>query len=178
VRLQKHGIFLEDISTDTLLKEEHYFYQTACRATERLYLTRPLVLNDGAETVASYYIEELRRAIAPALIEVKQIRGDIDAREPFAASSRAELGATLIRRSEAAGRREGQTGPSQPIANRLLSMAENEGHISPSARKRIEIEQARHGSWSDRTMAKSPMKICDRCWRVTSDPSTFTVPAV
>jgi ATP-dependent helicase/DNAse subunit B len=147
VRLQKHGIFLEDISTDTLLKEEHYFYQTACRATERLYLTRPLVLNDGAETVASYYIEELRRAIAPALIEVKQIRGDIDARDPLDASSRAELGATLIRRSESAGRREAQTGPSQPIANRLLSMAENEGHISTSARKRIEIEQARHGNW-------------------------------
>ena len=88
VRLQKHGIFLEDISTDTLLKEEHYFYQTACRATERLYLTRPLALERWSETVASYYIEELRRAIAPAEIEVKQIRGDVDARDPFAASSR------------------------------------------------------------------------------------------
>jgi len=31
-------------------------------------------LNDGSETVASYYIEELRRAIAPASIEVKPIR--------------------------------------------------------------------------------------------------------
>src|ERR1043165_7568702 len=91
VRLQKHGIFLEDISTDTLLKEEHYFYQTACRATDRLYLTRPLALNDGAETVASYYIEELRRAIAPATIEVKQIRGDIEARDLPSVSSIGEL---------------------------------------------------------------------------------------
>src|SRR6185436_19757246 len=53
-RLKKYGIILEDISTDTLLKEEHYFYQCACRATERLYLTRPLADDGGNETVASY----------------------------------------------------------------------------------------------------------------------------
>src|SRR5215471_6338651 len=87
MRLQKHGIFLEDISTETLLKEEHYFYQTACRATERLYLSRPLALNDGIETVASYYLEELRRAAAPATVEVRQIRGDLDSRDPLSASS-------------------------------------------------------------------------------------------
>jgi ATP-dependent helicase/DNAse subunit B len=147
VRLQKHGIFLEDISTDTLLKEEHYFYQAACRATERLYLTRPLALNDGSETVASYYVEELKRAIAPSAIEVKQIRGDIDARNPLAASSSAELGATLIRQTAAGTGRDGQARLPQPIANRLLSMAASEGQISPSAQKRIEIEQARHGNW-------------------------------
>ena len=71
-------LVLEDISTETLLKEEHYFYQCACRATERLYLTRPLAADDGIETVPSYYIEELRRAIAPAELERKQIRSDID----------------------------------------------------------------------------------------------------
>ena len=65
-RLKQYGLTLEDISPDTLLKEEHYFYQAACRATERLYLSRPLVLEDGSETVASYYIEELSRAVAPA----------------------------------------------------------------------------------------------------------------
>ena len=41
-RLKRYGLTLEDISPATLLKEEHYFYQAACRATERLYLTRPL----------------------------------------------------------------------------------------------------------------------------------------
>ena len=146
VRLQKHGIFLEDISTDTLLKEEHYFYQSACRATERLYLTRPLALNDGAETVASYYIEELRRAIAPATIEVKQIRGDIDAQNLFEASSRAELGALLVRQAETSDHREDHAKVPQPIAEKVLSMAESEGHISASARKRIGIEHARHGN--------------------------------
>ena len=40
-RLKKYGLTLEDISPATLLKEEHYFYQAACRATERLYLSRP-----------------------------------------------------------------------------------------------------------------------------------------
>jgi ATP-dependent helicase/DNAse subunit B len=40
-RLKKYGLTLEDISPATLLKEEHYFYQSACRASERLYLTRP-----------------------------------------------------------------------------------------------------------------------------------------
>src|SRR5437588_366025 len=76
-RLQKHGIFLEDISTDTLLKEEHYFYQAACRATERLYLTRPLQTSSVSETVASYYIEELNRAMDPDDFTTVQIRGDL-----------------------------------------------------------------------------------------------------
>ena len=122
VRLQKHGIFLEDISTDTLLKEEHYFYQTACRATERLYLTRPLALNDGAETVASYYIEELRRAIVPALIEVKQIRGDIEWARSVRSFRAVQSWAQPLIDGPVSGHREDQTGP-QPTARRLLSMA-------------------------------------------------------
>jgi ATP-dependent helicase/DNAse subunit B len=147
VRLQKHGIFLEDISTNTLLKEEHYFYQAACRATDRLYLTRPLALSDGAETVASYYIEELRRAIAPAEIEVKQIRGDVDARDPFAASSAAELGTILVRQAEARGHDALGTKLPQSLAGDLLSRAAERGYVSPSAQHRIEIEHQRHGGW-------------------------------
>jgi len=147
VRLQKHGIFLEDISTDTLLKEEHYFYQAACRATDRLYLTRPLALSDGAETVASYYIEELRRAVAPAEIEVKQIRGDVDARDPFAASSAAELGTVLVRQAEAGGHDAQGTKLPQSLAGDLLSRAAERGYISPSAQHRIDIEHQRHGGW-------------------------------
>ncbi|PYS70180.1 MAG: hypothetical protein DMF73_13370, partial [Acidobacteria bacterium] len=145
VRLQKHGIFLEDISTDTLLKEEHYFYQAACRTTDRLYLTRPLALSDGSETVASYYIEELRRAITPQQIEVKQIRADIDARDPFAASSAAELGPTLVRQAEAGGHQAAKL--PQSVISDLLSRAAERGYISPSARHRIDIEHQRHGGW-------------------------------
>ncbi len=77
-RLKRYGLTLEDISPATLLKEEHYFYQAACRATERLYLSRPLVLADDSETVASYYIDELRRAVSPFKIEAETIRRDYE----------------------------------------------------------------------------------------------------
>ena len=80
-RLSEYGLTLEDISPNTLLKEEHYFYQVACRATERLYLTRPLMLEDDSETVASYYIDELRRAIAPFRLETEIIRRDYDGKK-------------------------------------------------------------------------------------------------
>ena len=147
VRLQKQGIFLEDISSDTLLKEEHYFYQTACRATERLYLTRPLALNDGAETVASYYIEELRRAIAPAEIEVRQIRGDVDAYDPLEASTPNELTMGLIRQSEQPPRQPNVTRLSQTVIEQLLTRAEAQGDLSASARQRVTIERERNGKW-------------------------------
>ena len=81
-RLKRYGLTLEDISPATLLKEEHYFYQAACRATERLYLSRPLVLQDDSETVASYYIDELRRAVSPLKIEAETIRRDYEGRQP------------------------------------------------------------------------------------------------
>src|SRR5437660_4040987 len=100
VRLQRHGIYLEDISTDTLLKEEHYFYQAACRATERLYLTRPLATGAVSETVASYYIEELKRAISPDNFVVEQIRGDLDTRELTESSTALELSTFLVRQGQ------------------------------------------------------------------------------
>jgi ATP-dependent helicase/DNAse subunit B len=78
-RLKRYGLKLEDISPNTLLKEEHYFYQAACRATERLYLTRPVVLSDGTETVESYYINEIRHALSPREIRTEKVRpGAID----------------------------------------------------------------------------------------------------
>src|SRR6185436_14187506 len=85
-------------------------------------------------------LEELRRAIAPAVLEIKQIRGDIDGRDPSSVSSTAELGPVLIRQTEAKDAAPG-------IAGRLLSLARDGGYISPSAVKRIEIEHARHGEW-------------------------------
>src|SRR5207253_10537122 len=77
-RLKRYGLTLEDISPATLLKEEHYFYQAACRATQRLYLSRPLQLEDDSETVASYYIDELRRAVSPLAINAKTVRPDYE----------------------------------------------------------------------------------------------------
>ncbi len=147
VRLQKHGVFLEDISTDTLLKEEHYFYQAACRATERLYLTRPLALNDGAETVTSYYLEELKRAIAPAQIEVKQIRGDVDTHEVRDVSTSRQLATALIRQTEQRSRPQNVTRLPMPVVEQLLTHAKTDGDISESALRRVDIERERNGQW-------------------------------
>ena len=145
-RLKKHGLVLEDISTETLLKEEHYFYQCACRATERLYLTRPLAADDGIETVPSYYIEELRRAIAPAALERRQIRSDIDSHEVQSISSGAELAAKLVRQKAGHGQRA-RTDPgfSPVVATELVSRARQEMYVSDSLLRRVAIEMQRSG---------------------------------
>ena len=148
VRLQKHGIYLEDISTDTLLKEEHYFYQAACRATDRLYLTRPLATSAASETVASYYIEELKRAIHPAAVEIEQIRGDLDTQELTQASTAAELSTFLIGQSERRNKSDGSRRFLSPAQLKdLLRRAEEHNYISPSALRRVEIERQRNSAW-------------------------------
>jgi ATP-dependent helicase/DNAse subunit B len=145
-RLKQYGLTLEDISPDTLLKEEHYFYQAACRATERLYLSRPLVMEDGSETVASYYIEELARAVAPAKITKETLQSDFDGRTLFDASRTSELAILLVRQEERRRYRAQRAGnfPNEVIA-RLVSTACKLGYLSDSARRRIAIERERGG---------------------------------
>lgn len=145
-RLKRYGLTLEDISPATLLKEEHYFYQAACRATERLYLTRPLALEDDSETVASYYVDELRRAIAPLQLEGETIRRDYEGRELDKVSSTTDLSVTLVRQQERHLHRS-DTRELLPQAQikRLLTLARNDGFISSSALRRIEIERERAG---------------------------------
>ncbi len=145
-RLKAFGLTLEDISPATLLKEEHYFYQAACRATEKLYLTRPALLEDGTETVASYYIDELRRAIAPMEITSEVVRRDFDGNEIFSSSTSSELARALIRREE----RERHGSYSSRLLQsadieRHLRWAKEKGMLSDSALRRIEIERSRSG---------------------------------
>ena len=145
-RLREYGLTLEDISPNTLLKEEHYFYQVACRATERLYLSRPLMLEDDTETVASYYIDELRRAIAPYRVETEIVRRDYDGQNIAAASTTNEMKIGLVRQQERhlhCGQREGVL--PQPRIKRLLTLARNDALLSDSALRRIEIERERCG---------------------------------
>jgi ATP-dependent helicase/nuclease subunit B len=145
LRLQKHGIFLEDISTDTLLKEEHYFYQAACRATERLYLTRPLATGSVSETVASYYIEELKRVIDPNNFAIEQVRGDLDTRELMQSSTGSELSTFLVRQSgQRARASSGRRDLSQAQIENLLAQAETYGYISKSAVRRVVVERERN----------------------------------
>lgn len=148
-RLKHYGLTLEDISPATLLKEEHYFYQSACRATERLYLSRPLMLADDSETVASYYIDELRRAIAPLALEIETIRRDYEGlslNKPAGVSTSSELDRALVRQQERHlhGGDKGELLP-QPRIARLLTLARNDGFLSDSALRRIEIERERAG---------------------------------
>ncbi|HKP35232.1 MAG TPA: PD-(D/E)XK nuclease family protein, partial [Pyrinomonadaceae bacterium] len=145
-RLKKHGIVLEDISTETLLKEEHYFYQCACRATDRLYVTRPLADDGGNETVPSYYIEELRRAIAPAELVKTQIRSDIDTHDLSLTSNAAELGAELVRQKARQGQRaRTENLLSARTTNELISRAQAGGYLSDSTLRRVALELERAG---------------------------------
>jgi ATP-dependent helicase/DNAse subunit B len=146
-RLKKYGVVLEDISTDTLLKEEHYFYQAACRATDRLYLTRPLATTDGNETVASYYIEELKRAIAPAELQTEQVRGDIDTQDLVHASSSSELSTLLVRQSEHRARDARRNVLTEDQLKELLARARSHEYISDSALRRVDIERERDSPW-------------------------------
>ena len=147
-RLKQYGLTLEDISPDTLLKEEHYFYQAACRGTERLYLTRPLLVeeNADAETVASYYIDELRQAAAPAHIEQEIVRRHYDGREVAASSTAAELAISLVRLSERHLHRADREGlPPRQVVAAMIEWAAQEGYLSRAALERIAIERERAG---------------------------------
>ena len=146
-RLKQYGLTLEDISPNTLLKEEHYFYQVACRATERLYLTRPLLLGDDSETVASYYIDELRRAVAPLKVATETVRRDYDGKNIADVSTTTEMNISLVRQQERHLHR-GQKASllPQPRLTRLLTLARNDGFLSEAALRRIEIERERAGA--------------------------------
>jgi len=96
-------------------------------------------LDDGTETVASYYVDELRRAIAPAKIEVRQIRSDIDGWDIAVASTPSEMTTILMRQAS--------VGPHTLSPNqveKLLSEAERRYFVSRSALDRVKIEQERN----------------------------------
>lgn len=146
-RLKHHGLVLEDISPATLLKEEHYFYQAACRATEKLYLSWPKLLDDGAETAPSYYLEELEQAIRPYDLQREPVRRDFDGKEIFDASTFSELATGLVRQDERrqhAAARDGLW--PEPVMEKSRSWVVESGNFTTSAQRRIGIERERAGS--------------------------------
>ncbi|HEU4767060.1 MAG TPA: PD-(D/E)XK nuclease family protein, partial [Pyrinomonadaceae bacterium] len=145
-RLKEYGLTLEDISPATLLKEEHYFYQVACRATERLFLSRPLLLEDDSETVRSYYVDELRRAVAPFEVPTEIVRRDYEGRELEDISNITEMSIALVRQQERHRHHviKDKLVP-LPRVTRLLTLARNDGYISGAALHRIRIERERCG---------------------------------
>ncbi|HYL97905.1 MAG TPA: PD-(D/E)XK nuclease family protein, partial [Blastocatellia bacterium] len=135
--LKSFGLTLEDLSPDTLLKEEHYFYQAACRATERLYLTHPVTAEDGNASVASYYIEEARRA-ASAEISVETINRDFNGERLSEVTSASDAAVSLVRAAV-----RSRTGASD--VDSVLPFAVRDGYLSKSAIERIAIESEREG---------------------------------
>ncbi len=142
-----YDLTLEDISPATLLKEEHYFYQAACRATEKLYLSRPLLLTDGTETVASYYINELARAIKPYALASEPVRRDFDGSKIFESSTASELAVSLVRQDERQRHRAGRAGllPAEVI-HALEMQATESGYVAQSSKRRVVIERERAGT--------------------------------
>ena len=143
-RLREYGLTLEDISPATLLKEEHYFYQAACRATERLFLSRPLLLEDDSETVSSYYVDELRRAVAPFEVKTEIVRRDYEGGDFDDVSTNSDMSIALVRQDER-HRHPILKDKLLPLSRikRLLTLARNDRYISNSALRRIEIERER-----------------------------------
>jgi ATP-dependent helicase/nuclease subunit B len=147
-QLKRYGLTLEDISPNTLLKEEHYFYQAACRATERLYVSRPMVLEDGSETVPSYYIEELRHVVAPVAPAIEVLRRDYDGAALFNSSTQAELAVSLVRQQERHLHRANRENllPRGAI-DQMIHEARQREYLTAHALERIDIERQRSGRY-------------------------------
>lgn len=138
-QLKEHGLSLEDISAETLLKEEHYFYQVVCRAREVLYLSRPLISGDGLATVTSrsYYIEELKRAVHPVEIKSEVFHRDYAGSKLLDSSTVGELAMFLARAADASGT------PDEARDEKIVRWARDNGYISSNAISRIAIERER-----------------------------------
>jgi len=109
------------------------------------------MLGDDSETVASYYIDELRRAIAPLRIETEIVRRDYDGKNLDDASTTTEMKVGLVRQQERHLHRgaKGSLLPQSRIT-RLLTLARNDGFLSEAALRRIEIERERAGLYFGR----------------------------
>ena len=141
-----YGLTLEDLSPAILLKEEHYFYQCACRATDKLYLSRPLLLEDDIETVASYYINEIAQAITAFHLEDEPVRRDFDGVKIFDASTVIEFNKSLIRQDERHRHKAGRNGLLPlSLIDQLRSRALESDYLQPATIRLIDIERVRAG---------------------------------
>ncbi|MGQ9896239.1 MAG: PD-(D/E)XK nuclease family protein [Acidobacteriota bacterium] len=66
-QLKREGLVLEDISPSTIVKEEHYFYQVVCRATEAVYLSYPTANAEDQELIPSSFLAEIQRLVPATL---------------------------------------------------------------------------------------------------------------
>ncbi|MCS7080635.1 MAG: PD-(D/E)XK nuclease family protein [Chloracidobacterium sp.] len=62
-QLKEDGLTLEDLSPATLAKEEHYFYQAVCRATQAVHLSYPTIGAEDEELSPSSFLAEIGRLV-------------------------------------------------------------------------------------------------------------------
>lgn len=142
------GLPLEDISPEESLRnEEHYFYQAVCRATQKLYLCRPLGGDDESDTIPSYFIAEVERATGGRLA-VETVSAGFDAENMLDATTPAELARSVVRARSAF--RTGSLAPSVslPVLGALERFASQRrpgqsAILSPSVSRRMGIEWTR-----------------------------------
>lgn len=142
------GLPLEDLTpSDVLRKEEHYFYQAACRARRSLVLCRPLAGDDEADAGASYFITEIETVLGRRFGCVPAPSG-FDGETLVDASTPGELARALARAM--AGGAPGPERPHPAIVAALAELAAEErpggvAIVSESARRRIAVERLRDG---------------------------------
>ncbi|MBK6315386.1 MAG: PD-(D/E)XK nuclease family protein [Blastocatellia bacterium] len=136
------GLPLEDLSPERSLEsEEHAFYQAVCRATRRLYLCRPVTIDDG-DTIASPFLDDVKRA-AGGLTKLTVPSG-VDGSALTTASTPAELVRSVLRSgAEASGDRAVVT------ALTALARSGDTPMLSRDAERRIEVEFRRENSGFD-----------------------------
>lgn len=137
--LAEAGLFLEDLSPAGFQKkEEHFFYQTVCQATERLYLSYPRVVGEHEETIPSSFIEEVRqvyRVDDESTISIKHLVAGMS--DLQCVSSALELGQTVLARLWQ------KPGEDEPLLLGLYNYALGAGILTPSVFARLDIEAQR-----------------------------------
>ncbi|OYT72423.1 MAG: hypothetical protein CFK52_05250 [Chloracidobacterium sp. CP2_5A] len=161
-RLKEDGLTLEDISPATLAKEEHYFYQVACRATQALHLSYAAVGAEDKELAASSFLAEIAR-LAPETRPGGQryalVPKGYDGSQLLASTTKREL----VRQVVAAVGRQRRGIPEKKLltageaadADRQLPPLEQlsaaqdyvarQGWQTDALNQRLAMEQARHG---------------------------------
>jgi ATP-dependent helicase/DNAse subunit B len=135
-QLKAQGLVLEDISPATLVKEEHYFYQVVCRATQAVYLSYPLVGAEDQELVPSSFLAEIQRlvpATAPGETHHTLIPKGYDGAALLAATTRHEL----LRQAAAAAAQIRRNPPPDPLSSKLAQSADDQLSLS----EKLEIVQ-------------------------------------
>lgn len=160
-RLKEHGLILEDISPATLVKEEHYFYQVVCRATQAVHLSYPTVGAEDQELVPSSFLAEIQRlvpATAPGGQHHIVISKGYDGTTLLQATSRSELVRQAVAvAAEIKRKRQGEIRLAEPAWERKHGQV-----LSPSETLSVVQDYLTQQSWLSDTLRQRQVTEDDR----------------